>query len=201
MQIIKQSEVNIEDLVNELKKGKVIVYPTETCYGLGCDATNQAAVKRLFAIKHREESKSVLVLMADAEMSKKYVQWTPALEKLARKYWPGPLTIVAKVINQNTGLADGVLGKDNTIAFRISNNNFASGLTKSLGRPLVSTSANIAAQASPYDIESIIKMFGNANDKLDFIIDGGTLPFCQPSTMARVLDDKIEVLRQGEVKI
>lgn len=211
MLVIKQSEVNIGEIVKALKQGKVIVYPTETCYGLGCDATNQSAVKKLFAIKHREENKPVLVLVSDIEMSKKYVQWSPMLEEMARKYWPGPLTIVAKVKNQNTGLSAGVLGKDNTVAFRISSHPFAGDLTKSLGCPLVSTSANITAQASPYDILSVREMFnrtglarrgsGAEPAEPDLVIDSGELPFCKPSTIVRIVSDKMEVLRQGEVKI
>lgn len=204
MFIIKQSEANIVEIVEALKQGKVIVYPTETCYGLGCDATNSEAVKKLFAIKQRQENKSVLVLVSGIDMIKKYVQWTPTLEELARKYWPGPLTVVAKIIrqrleNKNINLPSGIVGKDDTIAFRVTDHIFAHDLVKQLGMPLVSTSANISAQTSPYDIESVLQMFDSAENKPDIIIDSGSLSYHSPSTIVRVADEKIEVLRQGEL--
>ena len=115
---------------------------------------------------------------------------------------------MVKVKDKSVDLASGVFGEDNTIAFRISGNKFANDLVKSLDRPLVSTSANITAQASPYDMESIIKMFaknpepqGYRAKEPDLIIDGGTLPFHSPSTIVRITDDKVEVLRQGEIVI
>lgn len=201
MEIIKQSEVNILEIIEALKQGKVIVYPTETCYGLGCDATNPEAVKKLFAIKERPENKSVLVLVSDVEMIKKYVQWSPVLEELARKYWPGPLTLVAKIENKNIDLAPGVVSEDHTMAFRITDHHFAYDLAKGLGHPLVSTSANITAQASPYNIQSVLEMFGKADNQPDIIIDSGSLPINPPSTIIRVADNKVEVLRQGGIVI
>ena len=199
MKIIKQLEANISEIIEALKQGKVIVYPTETCYGLGCDATNAGAVKKLFAIKHREKNKPVLVLMADVEMSKKYVQWSPMLDELTRKYWPGPLTVVVKIIDKKNDLARGVVGEDQTVAFRVTAHPFAHDLVVKLGRPLVSTSANITAQASPYDIQKVLQMFENTINQPDIIIDSGSLPYHSPSTIVRIVDDKIEVLRQGEL--
>lgn len=201
MQIIKQSEANISEIVEALKQGKVIVYPTETCYGLGCDATNAEAIKKLFAIKQRQENKSVLVLVSGTGMIKQYVEWSPTLEELARKYWPGPLTVVAKTKSNGAQLPSGVVGVDNTIAFRITDHHFAYDLVKALGRPLVSTSANISAHESPYDMESVMTMFGKAELQPDIVIDSGSLPHHSPSTIVRVVDEKIEVLRQGELVV
>lgn len=201
MQIIKQSEVKINEIVEALKQGKVIVYPTETCYGLGCDATNSEAVKKIFNIKQRQENKSVLVLVSGIDMIKKYVQWTPMLDDLAHKYWPGPLTIVAKLKSADNDLAAGVIGENNTLAFRVTDHYFAHDLVKQLNLPLVSTSANIAAQSNPYEIENVLKMFGDKNNQPDIVIDGGSLPYRNPSTIVQVADEKIEILRQGELVV
>lgn len=201
MQIIKQKEVNISQLATELKNGKVIVYPTETCYGLGCDATNQKAVDRLFAIKQRQKDKTVLVLVSDLEMAKKYIDLSGKLLNIAQKYWPGPLTIVAPVVSKDV-LPIGVINAlDNTIAVRVTDNNFANSLCRELGVPLVSTSANIANLESPYDIATILHMYKNEDKKPDIIIDGGTLPRQSPSTIIRAQGDNIEVLRQGEMVV
>jgi len=200
MRIIKQKDVKIFDLVKALKQGKVIVYPTETCYGLGCDATNQEAVDDLFKIKQRQHNKSVLVLVSGIDMITRYVDWTPKLEELSQKYWPGPLTVVTK-IKDGIELPVGVVGQDNTIAFRITGHHFAYDLCVELDGPIVSTSANITAQKSPYDIKNILEMFKNTKHKPSIIIDSGPLPHKNPSTIVRVIGNNVELIRQGEIVV
>jgi L-threonylcarbamoyladenylate synthase len=198
MEVIKIQDISISQIIDALKKGKVIVYPTETCYGLGCDATNSQAVDKLFEIKKRQKEKAVLVLVSDVSVIEDYVKWTPKLEELKRKYWPGPLTVVTKIKNRGN-LSDGTIDKDNTIAFRITDHYFAHALCKELGRPLVSTSANITSHDSPYNVESILEMFEGKEKQPDIIIDSGTLPHKSPSTIIRVKGNEIELLRQGEL--
>ncbi len=200
MQIIPFSTISISSLVESLTSGCTLVYPTETCYGLGCDATNQSAVDQIFAIKKRQANKSVLVVMPSIEMIQKYVVWTKEIDRLAERYWPGPLTIVAPV-KDNTGLARGVLAEDGTIAFRLSSHPLAQELSAGLSRPIVSTSANIAAMDSPYDIGSVWSMFDGQDAQPDIVIDAGDLPEQSPSTIVRVRGGKIEVLRQGDLVI
>ncbi len=200
MNIIPQEKLHIEELLGELKVGCTIVYPTETCYGLGCDATNDRAVEKIFAIKQRQKEKSVLVLMADVGMAMQYVEWTPMLEKIARHYWPGALTVVVPVKPEHD-LAAGVVRDDGTIAFRITNHYFAEELVRNFGKPLVSTSANIAAMDNPYDIETVINMFEYAENQPDIVIDGGALQERAPSTIIKVTGQHIEVVRQGDVVV
>lgn len=200
MRVIKQSDVIITNLVKELKRGKVIVYPTETCYGLGCDATNTQAVNRLFAIKKRARDKAVLMIIHSVEMIKQYVEWTPLLEKLAREYWPGALTVVIKVKDKKD-LADGIIASDGTAAFRLSDNSFARQLCHALDRPLISTSANISGRDNPYNIETVLNQYQASDNKPDIIIDAGELPRIVPSTIIKVERDNIEILRQGELVI
>lgn len=85
---------NLAQIVVDLLAGKTIVFPTETSYGLGCDATNQAAVDRIFKIKGRGSDKPLLVVVPTVEMAKKYLRWSPIIEKISARYWPGPLTVV-----------------------------------------------------------------------------------------------------------
>ena len=177
-----KNDFNVPSVVEALKAGKTLVYPTETVYGLGCDATNQEAVDRVFQIKQRQKDKAVLVLMSDIAMAQKYAQWNPMLEELAEKYWPGPLTVVAKVIDPNM-LAKGTIAKDGTAAFRVTSHPVARQMAESLGKPLVSTSANIASMDSPYDIEEVKQMFANAKLQPDIVIDAGVLPDDLPSTI------------------
>lgn len=200
MNIIKQENINIDEIVDALREGKTIVYPTETCYGLGCDATNAEAVNKIFQIKQRQKNKPVLVVASEPSMLMECVKWTPTLERISEKYWPGPLTVVT----QTSGcahLAPGVVADDSSVAFRITNHPLAAELSKKLGKPIVSTSANLAHQESPYDVEVILRMFENNEHQPDIIIDAGPLPHHSVSTVIRLLVDKIEVLRQGEVVV
>lgn len=200
MNIIGFKEINILDVVLALRSGQTVVYPTETCYGLGCDATNEAAVEQVFAIKGRERTKSVLMIAADIEMVKRYVIWNETIEALAKKYWPGALTMVLPV-REGHGLAPGVIFSDNTVAFRVSAHPFAHELAVALGRPLVSTSANIAGGPNPYTIAEVVEAFCEQPVRPDILIDAGELSKRPPSTIVRVRDGNIEVLRQGDLRI
>lgn len=200
MTIIPQETARIPDIVSELRAGKTLVYPTETCYGLGCDALNADAVARVFAIKQRQKNKPVLVLMADEEMAMEYVVWSKTLERIAETYWPGPLTAVAESI-AGVSFSDGVVSSRGMLAFRITSHPFTSELVRALGRPLVSTSANIASEESPYDIDAVVGMFEHAIAEPDMIVDAGVLPHHNPSTIVRIEENGVVVLRQGEARI
>jgi len=201
MRIVKQADVTIREIILALKRGETVVYPTETCYGLGCDSTNESAVKKVFAIKKRPLEKSVLVLMADIDMAKSYVVWNNTIYELAKKYWPGPLTIVVPACERGEVLPPGVMGQDGLIAFRISSHPLAFAICRALGRPLVSTSANLAAEPEPYNIDNVVKMFEQETAQPDIVIDAGELTHRPPTTIVRIIEDKMEVVRRGELLI
>lgn len=163
---------HLDEAVEFLKEGKTLVFPTETSYGLGCDATNQEAVDKIFKIKGRRSDKPLLVVVPSVEMAKKYLFWNDLLQGLADKYWPGPLTIVGeynkgRVSNDATRhdsaesktLAMGVVAADNTIAVRVTDFPLTKFLSEKLGRPLVATSANLADAGNIYDIKKIKEIF------------------------------------------
>jgi len=201
MNRISAEALDVSIVVQALLRGETIVYPTETSYGLGADATNAIAVETLFAIKKRQAEKSMLVLMADVAMAKKYVAWSETLDEFARKYWPGAVTVVAP-LKPGAQLAAGVVGAGETLAFRITSHPLAAALVQGLGRPLVSTSANISGLASPYDCESIRRMFGQEEVQPDWLVDAGDLPVRSPSTIVELIPGQpLRVLRQGEVII
>tara|TARA_B100001964_G_scaffold220449_1_gene263502 strand:+ start:315 stop:935 length:621 start_codon:yes stop_codon:yes gene_type:complete len=200
MKTILQKDADIAHITTELKKGRTIIYPTETCYGLGCDGTNQKAVDTIFSIKQRQKDKPLLVIMANITMAQEYVVWDELLENIANKFWPGPLTVVADVAQEND-LADGVKSQNNTLAFRITDHPFAAALSEELAAPLVATSANISSMASPYDIAHVHAMFNDQTSQPDIIIDAGDLPHKVDSTIVSVQKNKLRVLRQGEVVV
>lgn len=198
------SKKNLAEVATELIAGQTIVFPTETSYGLGCDATNQNAVDKIFEIKKRPQTKSLLVVVPTIEMAKKYLQWNDLLEQLANKYWPGPLTIVGEYkSDQPTAnqLADGVVSKEKTLALRVIDNPVAKFLSEQLGKPLVATSANISETEDTYIAQEIIKNFSNQEFQPDIILDYGELPKNKPSTIVSVVGNELKILRQGNVQI
>lgn len=199
MIIIPIQEINLEEIITGLNSDGTIVYPTETCYGLGCDAFNEVAVEKIFNIKERDPGKPALMLVHDVSIIKQYIDWMPAMEKLAEKFWPGALTLVASLKDSKHPFARGVIGTDNTIAFRVTSHPLAREMCGKLGRPLVSTSANIAAMGNPYDIENILGMFRHHDPQPDILIDAGVLPEQKPSTIVKVEGEALTVLRQGEI--
>lgn len=198
MEVLPLEQTDIAKIAERLKQGDVIVYPTETCYGLGCDATNQEAVDRLFAIKERQKEKPVLVVVPDIDQLVEYIDWTPELDTISQRYWPGALTVVANLREEHP-FAVGVAAADNTLAFRVTAHPFAAELSEALGRPLVSTSANIAKQASPYDVEQVLAMYEGREQQPDVIVNAGPLPEESPSTIVKIHNHTVTALRQGEV--
>ncbi|HBW74152.1 MAG TPA: threonylcarbamoyl-AMP synthase [Candidatus Magasanikbacteria bacterium] len=189
--------------VDVLKKGGVTVYPTETAYGLGADATNHRAVERIFKIKGRAHAKSVLLLMKDVAMVKRYALVSAEELSLMKKFWPCALTIVLRVKPEmRSKLAQGVVAKDGSIAVRVSSNTHAHALVKGLGKPLVSTSANRAGGANTYSVAGVKKQLGASLRATSFpyyIYDAGILPRRKVSTIVRLYKGRVEVLRQGEI--
>ena len=191
MKVVNQC--NLAEALAALRAGQIVIFPTETSYGLGCDASNQEAVDKIFSIKQRRSDKPLLVVVPDIEMAKKYLVWNDLLEDLSKKYWPGPLTVVGEY-NQKEALAMGVVAADNTIAVRVTDFPLTKFLSESLGGPLVATSANLADAGDIYDSKKI-------EVKSDILIDGGVLPRNPPTTIVSVVGNNLQILRQGQIQI
>ena len=196
MKVINTKQLSIA--VKYLKQGKILVFPTETSYGLGCDATNQLAVDKIFKIKERKSDKPLLVVAPTVDMAKKYLVWNELLEGLANKYWPGALTIVGEY-NKKEKLATGVVSKENTIAVRVTAYPLLRSIIEKLGRAVVATSANISDAGDIYEAKKVIIGFGEAAP--DIIIDSGELPRRLPSTVVSAVGGQLKILRQGELVI
>ena len=200
MRCIKEMEASLDDMVLALRNGQTIVYPTETCYGLGCDATNAVAVKRVYELKQRPKEKSLILIVSDLSVMAPYIEVTEPLKKIGDQYWPGPLTVIVSV-NTNCTLPIGVVRDDVTIAFRVSSHPLAQALCQALGRPLVSTSANLAGAPVPYTVEAILHAWPATGWQPDIVIDAGILPARAPSTVIRLTGKNIELVRQGDIVV
>jgi L-threonylcarbamoyladenylate synthase len=144
----------IENTLAALRAGKTILYPTDTVWGLGCDATNITAIQQLYSLKKRSESKSMIVLVNDFEMLSKYLLEVPkkALHYIAEA--KKPITII---YNNPINIASNIIASDNTLAIRMVQDPFCEALITRFGKPIVSTSANISGQATPNCFSEISK--------------------------------------------
>jgi L-threonylcarbamoyladenylate synthase len=158
-------EKDIEESLRKMKEGGVILYPTDTIWGLGCDATNSEAVKRIYNIKKRDDSKSMIILVAEEREIMQYVaapdpQVFNFIEQQTR-----PTTII---FDHAIGLPDNLVAEDGSIAIRLVRDEFCRHLIKRLRHPVVSTSANISGQNSPKNFDEISMDVKNA---VDHIVD------------------------------
>ena len=152
---------DIKNCLKVLKTGGIILYPTDTIWGLGCDGTNKSAVSKIYALKQRAENKSMILLLANNEEIANYCK-TPsaAIQNLLNKE-ENPLTIVYP---NAKNIADNLISQDGTVAIRIVNDAFCEALINTFGKPIVSTSANIAGEASPTSYTSVKAKIKNGAD-------------------------------------
>lgn len=142
----------IKQSLKTLASGGTLVYPTDTIWGLGCDATNQAAVKKIYKIKNRSESKSLIILVDGIAMLQDYVDSIPAIILEFLKTSTKPTTVI---YNHPISLAPNVVAADDTVAIRIVQNDFCRALIREFGKPIVSTSANFSGAPSPSSLDEI----------------------------------------------
>lgn len=149
--MINKQNNEIEKTLKVLKAGKTILYPTDTVWGIGCDATNEKAIQSIFQLKQREESKTMIVLVNSIDMLKEYVD-VPTIALDYIEDTDRPLTII---YNNPKGIAHNLIASDNTLAIRIVHHTFCEKLIEKLGKPLVSTSANISGNLTPKSYSEI----------------------------------------------
>ena len=185
---------NISDAVAALGRGDVIVFPTETLYGLGADALNFTAVEKVFQLKGREPNNPFPVLVADRSMLNSLVANIPPLaETLMERFWPGPLTLVLPARHD---IPPPLVNSTGAIGVRISSQPIATEIVRMLGRPVTATSANPSGQAGAQTLAQARDYF---TGKIKIFIDGGALPSQTGSTVAAVAGNKITIIRAGEI--
>ncbi len=203
MRILRSKTISpalVRAAVLALRRGEVIAYPTETTYGLGCDPHNAKAVAKIFRIKQRDKKRPVLLVASSILQAKKVAHLTGLMARLARKNWPGALTLVMPA-RQNTRLASQILLKG-SIAMRVSSHLLVQQLTKAHGFPIVSTSANLSGEPDARSGRAVVRAFRDRAVQPDLVIDLGALPRRKPSTIVEVKKDgTLHVLRQGAVHV
>lgn len=198
MKIVKCDENSVKKAVDILEKGGLVIYPTETLYGIGADATNKEAIKKLTEYKNRPFGKPYSVAVTDINMATEYVNLNNTAKNLYEKFLPGPLTIISTGKHK---VAPGVESENGTLGIRIPDYKLVTDIVKILKKPITSTSANASYKKRPYRIKDILENISDRQKELiDLIIDAGNLPNNEPSTVIdTTLDDPV-TLRQGEIK-
>lgn len=175
---------------------KIFLYPTDTLYGLGVDATNADAVGDLFVLKGRDDGKPVSIMVSDVPMMEEYVTMTPLARILTEHFLPGKLTLVLEAKNLPHNLTAGT----NTVGVRIPDAAIAMNVVKHIGAPVTATSANVSGQPPCYSVQDILKQFGEKADHIT--VFPGTpqhLPPSEPSTVVDAQGSTPLVLREGAI--
>ncbi len=176
-----------------LARGKLVVFPTETLYGLGADARSAAALERLVAVRGRQAGKPILVLVRDVAMAETVAAEVPeGARRLAARFWPGPLTLVLRA---RPGLSAALTAGSGTIGVRAPGHPTAAAIVDGLGGPVTAPSANPPGGTPPRRLDEARAYFG---DRVEVYVDGGELPG-GGSTVASVDGDELRVLRAGVV--
>ena len=184
----------MSEAVAALRRGEVIVYPTETFYGLGADVQNFSAVEKVFQLKGRDPNNPFPVLVSERSMLDSLVAEIPPLAaKLIARFWPGPLTLV---LPARKDIPRALVNSDGGIGVRISSQPLAIELVKALGRPLTATSANPSGKPGAQTIAQARDYFSGM---VEIFVDGGELASQTGSTVAEVINDKLRIIREGEI--
>lgn len=178
----------------ELKQGRLVAFPTDTVYGAGCLAFDEAAVVRLYEVKQRRRDKPIPILVTGPEQLKLLArEVTPLAERLIERFWPGALTLILK---RRPELPDAICAGGDTIAVRMPGHVLTLALIQEVGSPLATTSANRSGHPSPLDAQQTLM---NLNGRIDIILDAGPCPGGIDSTVVDATGEVAKVLRETAI--
>jgi len=176
-----------------IRRGGLVILPTDTAYGLAGDPKDPAVVKRILTIKERTQKAGMPVLAANLNQARQIATLPPVAEKLAQHFWPGPLTLI---VPARRGFPEGVLGPGNTVAVRVPNHLVAVHIIRDVGFAVTGTSANRSGAASPRTAEEAESQLG---PEVDLVVDGGPTLHSADSTILNCTVYPLQVVRAGAV--
>jgi len=195
-QIDEKSRAELRECANVISRGGLVVFPTETVYGLGADATDEAAVKSIYEAKGRPSDNPLIIHIANPSDAEKYAYTTELYYNLANRFMPGPLTVVLKAKDTVPMRTRGGL---DTVAVRCPENEIARELISLSGTAIAAPSANLSGTPSPTDASHVIS---DMTGRVDVIIDGGASEFGLESTIVKIEDDQsLTLLRPGKITV
>lgn len=185
---------DVKEASKIIKDGGIVLFPTETVYGIGANAFNDEAVKKIFIAKGRAQDNPLILHISDMDMLNDIAEDITDLEySLMDAFWPGPFTIILKKKN---GIASVATCNGDTVGVRMPSNKIAHDLIKESGVPIAAPSANISGRPSGTNIKDIINELEN---RVDYVIDGGETDIGLESTVVRVVDNEVKILRPGKI--
>lgn len=193
-QSINEEELN--EVISCINNGGIIIFPTDTVYGIGCSCFNERAINKIFKLKIRDKNKPINVLTDNSEKISLIAKNINKMEmELIEKYMPGALTII---LDKKESVPSILTANLDTIGVRIPNNDIAIKILSKLDFPLATTSVNYSGEKPSVKVEDFYEIF---KDSVDFIIDAGPSPIGEASTIVRVENNKYEVLREGSIRL
>ncbi len=203
MQIINLSTTNqqetIQTAVKELQKGNLIVYPTETCYGIGADATNPQAIQKLLDFKGNRQGKAISVAVADQVMAEDYVELNQAAKNIYQNLLPGPITVISKSKGKVVPTLE---SEHHTLGIRLPDYSLIRQLIQVFGKPITATSANASGYKQPYSLTDFQRYNPKKAQKLvTLFLDAGQLPQRLPSTVVDTTLNDTQLVRQGSITL
>lgn len=189
-----QLKIDINEYINALNKGEIIIFPTETVYGVGVDGTNINAIDGLFELKNRSKYKPITLHISNIEMIKERAIINEYAKKLIADFWPGPLTIILNV--KRGKVPPNINNNGNTIGFRMPDDNITREIIEMFGKPIAGTSANVSGCLSSNSFNKINKNF---KSKVKYAIDSGTTKIGIESTVIDLTKKNPVIIRLGHV--
>lgn len=191
--LLEKKNQIIAETIEALKKGQIILYPTDTIWGIGCDATNSKAVDKIYKIKKRPNEKKAIILVSDEEMLLEYIEYIPPTALDLIQSVRNPISVIYP---EAKNLPSNVISEDKSIGIRVVRHNFCKEIIKGLGKPIISTSANISGNPTPkfyYEINKVIF------DSVDYIVDRmmEETVVVKPSTIVKFnKNNEFEIIRK-----
>ena len=185
--------MHIDKIAKEIKKGNLVIIPTDTVYGISADMTNENAINKVYICKQREKNKPLILLVSNKEMLKKYTKnLTPLEKEIIQKYLPGKLTIL---LPKNDNVSAKITAGSNLVAVRMPDNNELIQIIEKVGSPIISTSANISGEktiTNPKEIDKELLKY------ISYVEDAGTINN-EPSSIIKIENEKIIIIRNESV--
>ena len=196
--VFKEDNINFELIKNILENDGIIIYPTDTVYGVGADINSLKGIKKIYSAKERDFNSPLIVLLSKAEHIEKVAviddDKKEILEKLTKEFWPGALTII---LNKKENIPDIMVSGGKTVGVRIPALKLAQDIIENVGGLLPTTSANISGEKTPQSYDELNDRF---KERVDIIIDGGKSPLGIESTIIDLTKKVPTILREGAIK-
>ena len=189
---------NMEDVVQKaveaLREGKIVLHPTETCYGLAVDPTSEDALKALYDMKKMEDDKPLSIMVSSVGMADRCGLFSDYAQGIVDKFWPGPVSIM--VMKRKGSLPEFFNPGQKFVSIRYSSNPFSTKMVKAFGKPIVTTSANLSGKNACYSVPDLKKQFGvRRYGELGLVVDAGKIDENPPSTIVKIVGDTTVFVR------